>query len=30
MGGSVAVLALMCLFFFAANLRKMRRMQFAD
>jgi len=30
MGGSVAVLALMCLFFFAANLRKMHRMQFAD
>jgi ABC-2 type transport system permease protein len=30
MGGSVAVLALMCLFFFAANLRKMGRMQFAD
>jgi drug efflux transport system permease protein len=30
MGGSVAVLALMCLFFFGANLRTMRRMQFSD
>jgi ABC-2 type transport system permease protein len=30
MGGSVAVLALMCLFFFGANLKRMHRMQFAD
>ena len=30
MGTSVAILAFMALLFFAANLRKMRRMQFAD
>ncbi len=30
MGGSVAILALACLFFFGANMRKMHRMQFTD
>jgi ABC-2 type transport system permease protein len=30
MGDSVAILALTCLFFFGANMRKMHRMQFTD
>jgi ABC-2 type transport system permease protein len=30
MGNSVAILALTCVFFFGANMRKMHRMQFTD